>query len=578
MSLKLDFFSDVSRFLLTGMAGIAMIGSAMAQSASPTLFTPTSSLQGDLTQAQNTSLSRVSKLPTVASVQVVKIDLNALAADATRMILADGQSVEFGKQKVDHRSNQSYTWYGNLAGVQGQAILVVNNGAITGTIHHGKEIYRLEPLADGLHALVKIKQSGFPPDHPPSFKQIKPGPMPKYTHPAIANQPVIIDVLVAYTTGAKNATGDIGAKIQLAIDEANQSYINSNINLRLAKVDSFEVAYSEAGRPHETIVADFAANPTVTNRRNASGADVAIMLINQPSYCGYANAIMANANNAYAVVHYDCATGYYSFAHEIGHLQGARHDNDSSSTPYAFGHGYRYGSWRTVMAYGDSSIRRLPFWSNPNINYEGVAMGTPTYNDNARVLNTTASTLANFRQRASIVCNGISLNPPSLPYSGGNASAQANCSGGGALSYTWVVNNAPYGGNAATISGQIGVNGSASAQSWPICVTASNGSINSNQVCTTLSQAGAPPSCSVALTPASLPVGGGAASAQANCSASPTSYAWTLNGAAYGGDTASISGTVGANPGPTQNYTICVNASNQNGSGSACTILTQAGN
>ena len=82
--------------------------------------------------------------------------------------------------------------------------------------------------------------------------------------------------------------------------------------------------------------------------------------------------IGSTAATAFAAVHWDCATGYYSFAHEIGHLQSARHDiaTDPSTSPYAYGHGYRYepssGSrWRTIMAYNCTrSCPRLNFWSN----------------------------------------------------------------------------------------------------------------------------------------------------------------------------------------------------------------------
>jgi hypothetical protein len=78
------------------------------------------------------------------------------------------------------------------------------------------------------------------------------------------------------------------------------------------------------------------------------------MIINQSDYCGLADAIMANASTAFAIVHYDCATGYYSFAHELGHLQGARHDpaNDPTNTPPCgpYGHGFQHLSpspaWR----------------------------------------------------------------------------------------------------------------------------------------------------------------------------------------------------------------------------------------
>ena len=67
----------------------------------------------------------------------------------------------------------------------------------------------------------------------------------------------------------------------MAIAEANQSYQNSGINIKLSLVDTFEVNYSEAGKTFDTILADFAAMPDVRNRRNNSGADMAVMIVNK---------------------------------------------------------------------------------------------------------------------------------------------------------------------------------------------------------------------------------------------------------------------------------------------------------
>ena len=101
-------------------------------------------------------------------------------------------------------------------------------------------------------------------------------------------------------------------------------------------------------------------------------------------------------------MYWDWATGYYSFGHEIGHLQSARHDpaNDPTNSPYAYGHGYQYpsGGWRTIMAYACSSgCTRLNYWSNPNRTYNGVPMGTTTRSHNQRVLENTKATVAAFR-------------------------------------------------------------------------------------------------------------------------------------------------------------------------------------
>lgn len=75
------------------------------------------------------------------------------------------------------------------------------------------------------------------------------------------------------------------------------------------------------------------------------------------SWCGWASEIGADSDESFAVVRWDCASALLSSPHEVGHLQGARHDpyNDSNNTPYAYGHGYVNvaNRWRTIMAYND---------------------------------------------------------------------------------------------------------------------------------------------------------------------------------------------------------------------------------
>ena len=132
--------------------------------------------------------------------------------------------------------------------------------------------------------------------------------------------------------------------------------------------------------------------------RDTYRADVVILLAENSSYCGMAY-LSATPSKAFAVVAWDCAVSNYSFGHEIGHLQGARHDLYVDSTP-----GYNHGDvdlgsrQRTVMAYNDQCAAggiyctRLPYWSSPGMFYPGTAtkMGTTDRENNVRVLNGSA--------------------------------------------------------------------------------------------------------------------------------------------------------------------------------------------
>jgi hypothetical protein len=213
-----------------------------------------------------------------------------------------------------------------------------------------------------------------------------------------------IDVLVAYTPAVAGRVGSIAGLIELAVLETNQSYANSGVRVDLRLVDSLEFPVSESGQSHDSLLTAFSSAQSIRSRRDAVGADVAVLIIDQAEYCGLAQAIDADAENAFAVVYYDCATGYYSFGHEIGHLQGARHDPGADPSGVAYAHGFQHlnpaPKWRTIMAYGcPGGCPRLPYWSSPSTLYNGSPMGTALSNDNTRRLNETSANVAGFRTK-----------------------------------------------------------------------------------------------------------------------------------------------------------------------------------
>lgn len=414
------------------LASLAVCSAAHAQV--PQLFEPlpaaavAAANSADPAQAQ--SVARIQARPTSGSVTLMRLNAAALASPIVAVNLAADTSINIRHNRSEVVGRNTVVWTGTIPDVPGEVTFVVQDGNITGSVNNNGDLYRIEPVGNGVHALVKVDRSRLPPDHPPSFRekeQAAPGPasapragtrgMIDRANPNGADafpgdgRPVVIDVLVAYTTAAGGAVTNINSTIALAVAEANQSYLNSGINIRLNLADTMSVAYAESGKTFETILADLVANADVRNRRNDRAADLVAMIINKSDFCGLADAIRASADTAYAVVYFDCATGYYSFAHELGHLMGARHDptHDATTTPFAYGHGYQYVSgttrWRTIMAYDCAGgCPRLQYFSNPAVSYGGVSMGTLAIHNNARVLNETAPAVASFRS-ALVACN-----------------------------------------------------------------------------------------------------------------------------------------------------------------------------
>ena len=351
--------------------------------------------------------------PTTIDIKIVKLDVDLLkTADHVNLNLLPDLNIPVDVVRTEERSPQDYTWFGSSSQTEGDAILVVQDDQVVGTIRSDGKLFRVRTLEGGLHGLILVDESKFPPEHPPEFENLEkdtgrtfdPGARVSDTEDACTEY----NVIVAYTSGAKSQAGNIDGLIQLAIDETNQSYINSEINTRIKLAHKYQTSYTESGNMAQDRdrfrIKNDSFMDEVHNLRNEKAADVAILITQSGGYCGIASAIMADADTAFAVVGQNCATGYYSFAHEIGHLQGARHnpEADPTNTPFPYGHGYFHqpGQWRTIMSYNcPGGCTRLKYWSNPNVQYNGVAMGTANHN-NARVLNETACTIANFYSEA----------------------------------------------------------------------------------------------------------------------------------------------------------------------------------
>jgi peptidyl-Asp metalloendopeptidase len=218
---------------------------------------------------------------------------------------------------------------------------------------------------------------------------------------------IIINVIVAYTKKAASNYADVGRElVEFAIEEANQSFRNSNLaHVKLKLVHAYQTDYVEDGE-HFNHLWRFADKgdgymEEIHGLRDKYDADVAVLIVNDAKGCGLATRVFADANDAFAVVHHECAVATYSVAHEIGHLIGARHElaMDRTMTPFPYGHGYVNGTkWRDIMSYKAScrGCPRLPVWSSPKLFVRGEPAGTPLQ-DNARVIAEQAARVANFR-------------------------------------------------------------------------------------------------------------------------------------------------------------------------------------
>ena len=203
-------------------------------------------------------------------------------------------------------------------------------------------------------------------------------------------------------------TGDAQAQAfaQSAIDTTNTTYINSKIRQRVRLVNASETAIAETGSLG-TELPVVRSDATVAALRDQYKADLVAMISNSSDACGIGY-LMGSANplNGFTVTSRTCAVGNLSFPHELGHNMASQHNPENGSNPtypYGFGH-YVNGVFRTVMSYVDpctSGCTRRPYFSNPEVLFSGFPTGIDNARDNARSINNTADTIANYRYSGS---------------------------------------------------------------------------------------------------------------------------------------------------------------------------------
>ncbi|MEW6533953.1 MAG: reprolysin-like metallopeptidase [Thermodesulfobacteriota bacterium] len=345
------------------------------------------------------------------------------------ILLPDRESMVILKTREERVGARGFVWHGKVEkdALSSATFSVVENAVVGNIITSKGKFVRLRYGSEGIHFVEELDASKFPPEGEPIPRAEGPGVEDR--EPCATDGPGEIDVLVVYTQDARTGAGGadaMEATVYLAVAETNESYLNSSINQRLRLVHLAEVSYTESGNMTTDLInlrgTTDGNMDNVHTLRDTFGADALVLITeNGGGSCGKAF-IMTNVGNAFqdsafAVVERSCATGYYSFGHELGHVMGARHDwtvDSTNNSPYAYNHGHTQPTpttagvspWRTVMAYPDActsvgvNCTRLQHWSNPNITWGGDAMGVATggqQEDNRQTLNNTALTVANFR-------------------------------------------------------------------------------------------------------------------------------------------------------------------------------------
>lgn len=308
-----------------------------------------------------------------------------------------------------------------------------------------------------------------------------------------------LDVLVVYTTDAKNAAGGtpgIENQIRESVAYTNQAYANTGLALRINLVGTREVAYAEDGSCGTAL--DRVTNPSdgqmdeVAGLRNQLGADLVSLWVRRGDCGGVAWLMRVNnqsfERHGYSVTVTESPTFWrnISFAHELGHNMGSTHDRANSGAPGLFPFSYGYQSteaqpfFRDIMAYqcAGADCPTQQYFSTPNTRVlgrpVGVADPNPLSADAAETFSRSAPTIEAFRPRGG---NGLTvlLNPAMLvaPPAGGAGSVVVTASTPwqAASQAAWITSVAPASGSGnGVVNFRVAANGSGSLRRGTIQV------------------------------------------------------------------------------------------------------------
>lgn len=378
---------------------------------------------------------------TIDQITFVRVNAGALLREGTCRMLVENKAVSVVLDELDYRDDGNFSRFGKMEQDESGVFFSVVDGQLGSKFYIGSIPYSILPLEGDVHVLLRYNNGIYARD---CGVRVTSGPDPHGVHP-YEDQPVQPQDLMKTTGPDDNCrlrvllivTGQAEPEIPLSLelaarmmeDESNLAYSNSLVGTRMEVARVVRTTYVET--TGSTASTEYGSTYSVPNDllnmrsgagllsnipglRNTYAADIVVMVRSEATnaamgFYGVALGVPVdpyalNANNGFAIVSTEYMIGgRFTFAHEIGHIMGARHDNHIASPAYAKGYVYTTSGTtnRTIMAVGCGTVPgtgcRIQYFSNPNLVVGGYTIGTVAGNDNARRINETAPSYLNFR-------------------------------------------------------------------------------------------------------------------------------------------------------------------------------------
>src|SRR5687768_2787254 len=177
----------------------------------------------------------------------------SLQGDTIPMNLFEDTVYDVVIDSIEVSASGGTAWNGHIAGVIPSYAYMVytEEGVFAAHVASLEGVYEVQYAGEDIYTVSQLDHSLYPDDivlEPALPKNALPAVEPDMDTQAIT----YIDVMVVYTARAVTAVGGVpamNAKVDLAIQETNQSYSNSNVNQRLNLVYHGQVNYDEGANP-----------------------------------------------------------------------------------------------------------------------------------------------------------------------------------------------------------------------------------------------------------------------------------------------------------------------------------------
>jgi hypothetical protein len=386
--------------------------------------------------------------------------------------------VTFETKNIVYKNADNYTWYGAMVlkdscnCADGEAMLYRENGKSFGYFHIGSNSYSMEQITE--------TQCIFAKNMPATGHCDSSGADSLFSLPTAdraEGDNCIVRVLILVTEAAQQNLGsNYLSKINMQIARANQVLLNSEIGqsafqwviagVEVVGTDILDENGKSIGQIRQNLQASLPpwtnSSPIIDFEQEYS-ADVFMVLVNG-DLLGYdGTSTSAQTAGRFSVLDEAHINDSYTVEHEMGHLLGAGHESClgaftginciASPTPPGFAplparaHTFYQGCHRErrkrrtiVYSQLDENGQILPYYSNPNINYQGFPLGIAGMADNTSVILNRSCAVANYNIQNPSGIFYVNLSGPSQMCEESTETFNVSISGApGPYSFSWRV-------------------------------------------------------------------------------------------------------------------------------------------